>query len=287
MGFVTKRNGTFPHLGSYAWASRPSATTNAGKTFFATDVDSGVLLYSDGVKWRSPSNSPIVLAQTGIPMILPSSGSIGNNGALSGITALPTTYSGGCYMYFPANAIFVGSAAGLYYVVMSSTTAGTIYNDIYTSGVPTIPALPTPFVTTGPMAYVQTTGADITLLSITVPGGLIGRFGDITTEWLMQGTNNANAKLTKYIFGGSILGGSSQNITSVIGSWFSRRTINSGNEAINITGGASANTNGLAGIGVYSAINTANNTTLALSANLAVATDYIVNNTTKILVLPA
>src|ERR1700693_852831 len=102
--------------------------------------------------WPSPV---IPVIQNAIPMILPSSGTIGNNGALSALTALPTIYAN-AYLYFPAGAIVAGSLAGLYYCIMSSTTAGTIYNNTYdtTLGVmPTIPANPVPFVTPGPGAY--------------------------------------------------------------------------------------------------------------------------------------
>jgi hypothetical protein len=95
---------------------------------------------------------PILIGQSSIPMVVASSGSIGNNGALTGHTALPLIYPH-CYLYLPADAIVAGSAAGWYYAVMSSTTAGTIYNNTYTSGVPTVPASPTAFATTGPGAY--------------------------------------------------------------------------------------------------------------------------------------
>lgn len=145
---------------------------------------------------------PYVLAQSGFPMILPSSGTIGNNGALSGLTALPTTYAQ-CYMYFPANAIAAGVAAGLYYVVMSSTTAGTIYNNTYTGGVPEAPASPTAFVTTGPGAYTQTTGADVTLVSISLPGGSLGNNGAFSVKGLCSLTNNADAKTLRCKFGGT------------------------------------------------------------------------------------
>ena len=92
------------------------------------------------------------LCQTGIPLILVSSGNIGNNGALTAITTLPATYSQGCYMWFKTNSISAATPAGWYYVVMTSGTAGTIYNNTYTSGVPLQPAVLTAFVTTGPGA---------------------------------------------------------------------------------------------------------------------------------------
>lgn len=144
-----------------------------------------------------------LVGQTGIPVILPSGGTIGNNGALSGITALPTTYSS-CYMYFPAEAIYAGSLAGIYYVVMTSTTAGTIYNNQYVIGNPSIPASPTAFSTTGPGVFVQTTG-QIDLLTFAVPSGAMGPNGRLIIRGRTTCNNNANSKSPRIAFGGMTL----------------------------------------------------------------------------------
>lgn len=97
----------------------------------------------------------IKLAQNAIPFVVASSGSMANNGAVSGLAALPATYSGGCYLYLPANAIVAGSAVGWYFAIMSSATAGTVYNNPYTSGQPILwtAATATAFATTGPGAF--------------------------------------------------------------------------------------------------------------------------------------
>ena len=113
------------------------------------------------------------ILQANVPVFVPSSGIMANNGAITLTTALDTTYAN-CYLYLPANAIEAGSAAGLYFAQMSSTTVGTVYNNTYTSGKHAIPSSPTAFVTTGPGAYTQTTGSDITLLLTTLSGGAIG-----------------------------------------------------------------------------------------------------------------
>ena len=143
-----------------------------------------------------------VIAQFGLPLILPSSGSIGNNGALTAITALPDVYAS-CYMYFPADAIEVGSAAGMYYVEMSSTTAGTIYNNTYDGGTPSIPDTPTAFVTTGPGAYTQDTGVDIELFSYLIEANSLGINGSINMRALIQMANSADDKIETYTFGGT------------------------------------------------------------------------------------
>jgi hypothetical protein len=132
------------------------------------------------------------LASWGVPFIYVSSGSIGNNGALSGITALPTTYSGGAWVYYPAAAIEAGSAAGWYWTVFSSTTAGTIYNSTYTSGVPAA-GTATAFATTGPGAFVSTT-AEVAGPTIPIPANQLGANGSIIHNYHAPANTGAGAK---------------------------------------------------------------------------------------------
>jgi hypothetical protein len=162
-----------------------------------------------GCSALAPGIQPNILAQSGIPIILPSSGSIGNNGALSGITALATTYSNGCWMYFPAGAIFAGSVAGVYWVVMSGTTTGTIYQNTIPTGQPTAPATPLPWVTTGPGAYTQTTASFITVLTVPVPGASIGPYGRLRALFIFSNNNSAGAKTGQFSFGGTGIAGAS------------------------------------------------------------------------------
>lgn len=218
---------------------------------------------------------PRILAQSAIPFILPSSGSIGNNGALSGITALPTTYSGGCWMYFPANAIVAGSTAGWYWTVMSSSTAGTIYNSTYTSGTNFV-GTATAFATTGPGAYTQTTSAaaDISAAIVTVPGGSLGPNG--TLELLAQFVvpNNANAKPVAIRESGTSIT-TSTGLASTGGNKYWWTMQNRNNQAVNV---------GQTGVGAlatgnasnYLTRNTAADTTWAYSFEIATATDYVV-----------
>ncbi len=136
----------------------------------------------------------LMIAQSAVPAGLPSSGTIGNNGALSGITALTVTYPG-IWLYFPAGAVYAGSVAGFYWTVMSSTTAGTIY-DTRLSGTeaPYIPASPTPIVAAGPGAYTQTVGSPITICTHTIPGGAMGINGSLTCIPIARNNNSAGTK---------------------------------------------------------------------------------------------
>lgn len=220
------------------------------------------------------SNPHNTVASSGIPLILPSSGTIGNNGALSGITALQQTYTSG-YAYFPANAIAAGVAAGMYYVVMSSTTAGTIYNNTYTSGMPTIPAVPTPFVTTGPGLYTQTTAVAIPLCTITIPGGSMGLNGTLRIITMLSNAGSINAKTQVWTFGGvtiqSVAQATAANIATEWNNWIQ----NCGAQNVQTFSAV-----GQAGFGVSTApnvraaVDTSVNQNLVFTCTLAAAADW-------------
>ncbi len=140
---------------------------------------------------------PYQLGQSHIPFVLCSSGSMGNNGALSGIATLPNNYPH-AYVYMPAGAISTGSAAGWYYAVFSTQTAATLYNNTYTSGTPAIPASPTAFSTTGPGAFTQTTATAITAYSLTIAANTIGANGSVQ---VMASASYLNSATVKWING--------------------------------------------------------------------------------------
>jgi hypothetical protein len=146
-----------------------------------------------------------ILGQSKIPFILVSSGSMGNNGALSSITALSRTYPN-AYIYLPAAAISTGSAAGWYYTVFSSSTAGTVYNNTYTSGTPTIPTSPTAFSTTGPGSFTQTTTSLISGYTLPIAGNIIGKNGAVRVSLSATYNNTSGVKEIQLKFGTASFG---------------------------------------------------------------------------------
>ncbi|MGH6822409.1 MAG: hypothetical protein ACREC4_02785 [Methylocella sp.] len=271
---------TTPAITAYAWSSRPSAPANTGAIIKISDVGkSGSFWVSDGIAWY-PMNGHATLAASAIPMILPSSGSIANNGALTGLTALATTYAN-CYMYFPVNAIATGVAAGLYYVIMSSTTAGTIYNNTYTSGLPVIPPSPTAFVTTGPGAYTQTTGTDITLISFSVLANLMGLNGLLNIGEMWSVTGNTDTKTLKVSFGSSALKATTMNTVSLASERGVSIIRNSGlaNSQISWVTSSASGFGTSASYPTTPAEDTTANVNAVFAGNIAaVATNYIVLN---------
>ena len=204
------------------------------------------------------------------PFVVPSSGSIAADGVITLTTALDRTYAN-CYMYFPAGA-FTASAAGFYYVVMSSTTVGQMYTTVYSSGVPATPAAPVA-VSTGAGAYTQTTAADLTGLTVTLPAGTIGLNGQIRVEEALALINTAGTKTAKCNFGGSDYG----TITSASSSGVvhSAGVMNMGALSAQAVWGYAQGTSSHTASSL--AIDTSANVVLKVIYRLAVATDYLVS----------
>jgi len=156
------------------------------------------LWWWNGRRWIMPA--PVVLAQTAIPFVLCSSGSMAANGALTLTTALDRIISN-CYMYFPAGALYTSSLFGWYFVQMSSTTLGTVFANMYFGGQPSIPAAPVGIIATGPGAYTQVTAAPgISSLIIPLPANVMGLSNELTLEYGFTCFNSAtNKRLTPVI----------------------------------------------------------------------------------------
>jgi len=194
------------NIPTYTWAGKllPSIY-GVGFIYFSNVGINGSVWYCDGQKYTKSELT--VYSILTVPMILPPSGTIADNGALTLGTALPEIIPAS-YQYFPAGAVYSGSTAGMYFVEMSSTTLGTIYNNVYVSGEAGVPLVKTAIVATGPGAYTQATTA-ITLLTLPVYGGLLGNGGAIVTRQSWSCINNANAKSVHFYFGTEEINGGS------------------------------------------------------------------------------
>ncbi len=215
---------------------------------------------------------PYFIPTDNIPRFVPSSGSIGDNGALTLSTALDLNAYDSSYQYFPANAIAVGVAAGLYYVQMSSATVGTIYNNTYTGGIATIPASPTAFVTTGPGAYTQTTAADITLLSFTLPANTLGANGSMFVYPHVACATSGSNKIIRMKAGATTL--SSLGLAGHLQSSTPFTFRNKGVVNRNVSNGASGFSTSVGASPTHTTIDTSSDQTITLTVQLAAATDY-------------
>ncbi len=223
-----------------------------------------------------------LLYQDNLPLIIPSSGTMGANGALTALTALPFQFLS-CYMYFPAGKVFSGSAAGFYYAVMTSTTAATVKNNVYVPGTPAvIPGSPLAVTDAGPGAYTQTTGNDIALVSTSIAANALGINGALRLLAQFEYANDANNKIIKANLGGTI----AATFLSGGTSFLSYQATTSGRQPLLMVRNQAAtnvqvSTNTLdtgpgAAAPVRGTIDTTASQNFILSGQLAVATDYIV-----------
>jgi hypothetical protein len=152
-----------------------------------------------------PVATPFVAYQSAVPVMLPPSGTMGNNGAITLGTALPVVIPA-CWMWLPANAIFTGSAAGIYFVQMSSTTVGQVFNNTLSSGVPYIPVSPAAFASTGPGAYTSQAYVATNLVTLPILGGSMGPTGILTRRAIWMRPSNGNVYGPSEWLGGVALG---------------------------------------------------------------------------------
>lgn len=248
-----------------------AASVGAGTQYWDSTIGTGVMLTSDGTTWNQYSSiRPLI--QTAIPMGVPSTGTLSAAGALSGITAAPSTYAN-CYMFFPANAIATVSAAGMYFVQMSSTTAGTVFQNTYTSGTPTVPATSALVPCTTASNYTQTTGSALTVLSQTVLGNSLGANGAIVVHnaiWTYNNSAGTKALVIKYSTA-NIQNGTGTTTTALLAPVHAIQNRGATNAQFSMPGVQVPGFTATAA--VYSAIDSTADQTLAATINLNTATD--------------
>jgi hypothetical protein len=160
-------------------------------------ADATALLKPDG----TVAGVPYVLTTPGAPVLIPPSGTMAANGAVTFGTAIAlesgVVLTDGLWAYFPAGAVYAGSAAGFYWMTMSSATAGTVYDTTYVPGTTSgeRPASPTAISAAGPGAYTGET-ATIVVASTVLPGGALGLNGSLRVTQVVAGNNSANSKRT-------------------------------------------------------------------------------------------
>ncbi len=231
---------------------------------------------------------PYIIAQRSIPVGIAPTGSIGNNGALTLGTALQVTHSNGIWLYFPASAISAGSAAGFYWTIMSSTTAGVIYQSTW-NGTPYIPASNVPYVTTGPGAYTGVTTA-VTLATVALAGGTMGKNGGLRTDYMVSTPGTANTKSFALALGAGTI--HTRTVATLGSGVYGARDVvvvrNQGNQAVNAVFNAQAGvgTSTSSGVVVRRTVDTSANQDITVVATMATATDYMILEALTIEVMP-
>ena len=154
----------------------------------------------------------------------------------------------GCYGYLPANAGNSGCAAGWYYFIPSSDTAGTFYNDQYTGGQPQIVGSPTTFAGS-PSGRITTPTSEITAIS----GINMTPFGNNgEAEWKIgtAGDSVSSNKFFRLRLGGTIALGNTPTTSPVSEMLLSLR--NAGAQNIQVASRITASAVGGIGASNYS-----------------------------------
>lgn len=225
------------------------------------------------------------LAQSAVPVALVSNGTVATNGIITLSTALPLTYSSGIWVRLPAGAV-VGGLAGLYWVVMTSTTQGQVYAIFSDSASEFVPRIPTGALVAAVgsnAAYTQTTGADVTVFNVVLPGMSMGDNGSLRCHYSTSNNSSAGAKTSRVKHGTTTLGNMSMSATTstggVTGAYIRNRGVQSSQVGGSITQSASNPP-------TMAAVNTAVDGQLTVTLQLAVATDFSVLELCSFEILP-
>ena len=223
-----------------------------------------------GSRGQVAGYGPVTIAAIGTPfVILPGDGSatgmfFTNSAGAFTLTAgaiLTNTWKAlkGCWIYLPANFGGRTYSAGWYWAVFSSDTAGILYTDTYTSGVPIRPVSPTPFPVNLTGWLTQTTAEITGPTGFTLVGGSMGPSGVVKTHWRIIGNTTSTKTFKEYLGLTSVaaMGITTSPLTEMLTSIF-----NQGDQQKQVTSTASA----LTGVGTA-------NATFTASSSATVATD--------------
>lgn len=219
------------------------------------------------------------LCSSGAPVIIPSNGTIATNGTVTLVTALPTTYSGGAWVYFPATAFAGTGVAGLYWTVMSSTTVGVVYQNIVLQTEnfePNVPSVLLGAVTGSNTSYTQTINSDFYIFRGTVPGGLMGKFGQVSYKVLFATNATANSKPVKINFNSTAIHTSSLSSNAAV--IIDKETTCRGTPYQQVSNPLAALGHGAIASGspLYLSVDTTADFDITVTGQLSTATDYIV-----------
>ena len=206
-GFNTWNVGDIAYFNGLTWNQIVSAAIPNSTVLMKGNGTGGLVPAISGIDY-----TPAPSLLNGVPIGIAPSGTMSNNGVFtfSSPGAFNKIYSDGIWLYFIAGSINSGSLAGFYWVVMSSTTTGIVYNNTYTPGtnLPNIPTSLIPFVTVGSGIWstISICGTYITFAETTIPANTLGNNGVINGMILASYNSNSNNKLLNTILGSTSIG---------------------------------------------------------------------------------
>jgi len=255
----------------------PNLTYKPYNSAFLSDTNTGDITGVLGTQGQQ-AYFPRILGNGGVPVAVANSSAAGilTAGTFTLGTALPRIYPA-IWLYFPANAVLNDATGGLYFCVMTSTTAGTCYqgkqgvaNGVTTAFQPTVPTTLVAVVG-GNAAYTGST-TETNLVNVAIPAGTIGNNGLVRVTVNFTTNNTAGAKTGKVYLGASQVAQSSSYTTSTGGTtMIGVRNAGALNfNSSQIVGGTAT------GAAVYTAVDTNVASFIGISGTVAVATDFTI-----------
>lgn len=183
------------------WANRPDASlypASAAAPAFMTDVGpSGSFFYSNGTRWV-PVNGRVLIDRLTLPLVkaptINANASGTANGTTTLATAVPTRFAK-AFFYVPANSLVASHDAGWYYAEMSDTTNIVFYNNTYTPAPGVYPTEPTNKVAfSGAVPGGAGVTTSVTAFVSSAKGGLLGDYGALMSDVLVEANNTASSK---------------------------------------------------------------------------------------------
>jgi hypothetical protein len=254
------------------------------------------------VQPSSNGNAPYILAQWGVPVGAAPNATWNNTaGSFTLGTALNEVYGNGIWLRFAGVGVnsSVGgpTSTGIYWCVMNTTTQGQAYalsTINITTAVPVIdgtsaftPYIPTDNQLNGLLpttagSHVASTATQITLANVTVAADTMGMNGAFRTLNNYSTNSTAGTKVARVTFGGSQIGNTLSQTTSVggVGATFAR---NRGVANSQISSVASVNA---ASVPLFTTIDTAANQAVLWQVTIATATDWMILQGSTVEMMP-
>lgn len=250
----------------------------------------GSMAYQDIKDFQAKlgAGSPYVSNQTGVSAGLAPNGTIAANGQVTLDTALDTTYDRGIWLRFPAGAVSGGSA-GLYWVVMSSTTVGQVYTNFTDASAAFIPYVPSGTLVAAVgsgSAYTQTTAAYITVINMTLAANALGSNGALRYNYRLKYNLAAGNKLLNRYLNGVSLTVSTRTTSGGHDSMTDRLQMAGATDRQWFAALAESSSQGSLGANMYTVDMTADRM-LALALQLDTATNWVIISGFSPEILPA
>ena len=210
---------------------------------------------------------------SGVPFVLPSSGNITSTSGDVTVTTAFYAAIGPSYTWFQQGSLYTNSPAGWYFTNWTSTTTGKVYSDVYLSGEPSIPDVPTP-ITTVVAAYTQVINQYINGPTFLIPGSVMGKNGILEWHRHVSGFSSANQKTTALFLGLEVA--HSGNFTNNSYVALSGSVENRGTPYRQVCCNSAYGDSGLAGSLSRLVTDTSDTQFVTTAVKLAAATDYVI-----------